>query len=282
MPEFKKVALSSVIISAALGVSSCSSVSMFDGSPISDNMKYRSNDASIKSLSIPPELSKPAFDNSYALNKPADPAPAVQQSSNTGNVMNRGPSTQDLLNSQSAPVQSGAPSPAPAPVVQARSAPAPVAPVRSAPPAATTTAAPDSARIQVALTKVKSGEPALAVNAPASNTWARLNSMLPKIGFDITKQQPAQGIYTVVYRGDPLKKRGLISSLLDSVDGVSLKSDKEAQAGSPIKTGETYVVILVGNASQQSFVGVRNSAGKAVNPAVSNHILGLLKGQYEL
>lgn len=262
MPEIKKVGLSvAVIISATLSVSSCSMMPMLDASPVSDNMEYRSNDASIKALSIPPELSKPAFDESYALNKQSDPAPMaktkapmVQQSSNDASVMNRGSSTQDLLNSQDAPIQAGTV----APVVQAqRAAPAPVVQKPSAPaPVAKTTPA-SSSRTQVVMTTVKSGEPALAVNAAASNTWPRLPGMLMKVGFVVVKRQPEQGIYTITYKGG-------------------------SSSGSPLKVGETYLVLLVGNAKQQSFVGVRNSAGKPTNPAVATHILGLLKGQYEL
>lgn len=280
MPEIKKTGLSvAVIISAALGVSSCSMIPMFDGSPVADNMKYRSNDASVKALSIPPELSKPAFDDSYTLNKPVNPAPATQQSSSDSPVMSRQSSTQDMLNSQDAPTQSGA-----APVAQkSYQEPAQAAPVAStAPPPATST----SPRTQVMLTKVKSGEPALAVNAPVSKTWPRLAVMLPQVGFEVVKQQPAQGIYTITYKGDPAaaQNRGFLSRMLDKVDGVGLKSDQEAAAksGSPLKTGETYLVLLVGNANQQSFVGVRTSDGKKADPAIASHILGLLKGQYEL
>lgn len=278
MPEIKKAGLSvAVIISAALGVSSCSMIPMFDGSPVSDNMKYRSNDASIKALSIPPELSKPAFDDSYALDKPVDPVPVTQQSNNDSPVMSRQSSTQDMLNSQDAPIQSGA-----TPAAQAAySEPAQAAPVaNTAPPSST------SPRTQVMLTRVKSGEPALAVNAPVSNTWPRLAVMLPQVGFEVVKQQPAQGIYTITYKGDPAaaQNRGLLSRMLDKVDGVSLKSDQEAAAksGSPLKTGETYLVLVVGNANQQSFVGVRTSDGKEADPAIASYILGLLKGQYEL
>lgn len=281
MPEIKKAGLSvAVVISAALGASACSSIPLLDGSPVMDNMKYRSNDASIKALSIPPELSKPAFDDSYALNKPVNPAPVVkapmpvvQQSSSNASGMGRGSPTQEMLNSQDAPTQAGTVAPvvqvrpaAPAPVVQAQSAPAPVAKTEPAP----------SSRTQVIMTKVKSGEPALAVNAPASQTWPRLSGMLPKVGFEVTKQQPKQGIYTIVYKGSSsAPDRGLLSRLLSS-------EDESAKSDSPLTAGETYLVLLVGNASQQSFVGVRNSAGKPADPAIATHILGLLKGQYEL
>lgn len=258
MPEIKKVGLSvAVIVSAALGVSSCSMIPMLDASPVSDNMAYRSNDASIKALSIPPELSKPAFDNSYAINKPVNPAPApvARQSSNNASVMSRGSSTQEMLNNQDAPTQART---TVAPVVQAQpAAPAPVAQKQTAPAPVAKAAPAPSSRTQVVMTKVKSGEPALAVNAAASNTWPRLPGMLMKVGFVVVKRQPEQGIYTITYKGG-------------------------SSSGSPLKVGETYLVLLVGNAKQQSFVGVRNSAGKPTNPAVATHILGLLKGQYEL
>ncbi len=268
MPEIKKAGLSvAVTISVALGVSSCSMIPMLDGSPVSDNMAYRSNDASIKALSIPPELSKPAFDESYALNKPVNPAPMAQakapmaqQNSNNASVMSRGSSTQDMLNSQDAPTQTGTVAPivqaqpaAPAPVVQTQSQ----SQTQSAPTPAAKTAPASSSRTQVIMTTVKSGEPALAVNAAASNTWPRLPGMLMKVGFVVVKRQPEQGIYTITYKGG-------------------------SSSGSPLKVGETYLILLVGNAKQQSFVGVRNSAGKPANPAIATHILGLLKGQYEL
>nr|CAA6802485.1 MAG: Unknown protein [uncultured Thiotrichaceae bacterium] len=259
MPDIKQVVSSVIILSAAVVVSSCSmlpDIPMLDGSPVSDNMKYRSNDASIKALSIPPELSKPAFDDSYAINKPTERVPSsiAQQSNNSGRVMSR----QEMLNSQSTPVQSGGSVAA----TPARQQPAQV-------------------RTQVVMTKVKSGEPALAVNASPGTTWSRLGGMLTAVGLEVTKRQPSQGIFTVVYKGDPTVKRGFLSRMLDSVEGVSLKSDIEQDAKSPLTIGETYLVLLVGNAKQQSFIGVRNAAGKTVTPAISTYILGLLKGQYE-
>lgn len=270
MPDIKQVVSSVIILSAAVVVSSCSmlpDIPMLDGSPVSDNMKYRSNDASIKALSIPPELSKPAFDDSYAINKPTERVPSsiAQQSNNSGRVMSRQEmlsgrvtSRQEMLNSQSTPVQSGGSVAA----TPARQQPAQV-------------------RTQVVMTKVKSGEPALAVNASPGTTWSRLGGMLTAVGLEVTKRQPSQGIFTVVYKGDPTVKRGFLSRMLDSVEGVSLKSDIEQDAKSPLTIGETYLVLLVGNAKQQSFIGVRNAAGKTVTPAISTYILGLLKGQYE-
>ncbi len=274
MPDIKKIGLSvAVITSAALGVSSCSMIPILDGSPVSDNMKYRSNDASIKALSIPPGLTKPVFDNSYALDKSGNPESVVQQSGDNVNVVGRGSSTQEMLNSQSVPAQATSSSTV-APVVQKPASPASVA---------KTTPTPLS-RTQVIMTKVKSGEPALAVNAPASNTWSRLPGMLKQVGFDVVKRQPERGMYTITYKGDPSAAgRSSLSRLLDAVEGLSLKSDQEkaAKSGSLLKVGETYLVLVVGNDKQQSFVGVRNSAGKPVDPAVANYVLGLLKGQYE-
>ncbi len=261
MPDIKKIGLSvTVITSAALGVSSCSMIPLLDGSPVSDNMKYRSNDASIKALSIPPGLTKPAFDNSYALDKSGNPESVVQQSGDNVSAVSRGSSTQEMLNSQSAPAQATSSSTV-APVVQKPASPASVA---------KTTPTPLS-RTQVIMTKVKSGEPALAVNAPASNTWSRLPGMLKQVGFDVVKRQPSAA------------GRSSLSRLLDAVEGLSLKSDQEkaAKSGSLLKVGETYLVLVVGNDKQQSFVGVRNSVGKPVDPAVANYVLGLLKGQYE-
>jgi uncharacterized lipoprotein len=69
MAEVRKIVLSATVITVALGVASCSMLPDglgLDGS-VEDSIKYRSSDASIKSLSVPPGLSAPEFDESYTV-----------------------------------------------------------------------------------------------------------------------------------------------------------------------------------------------------------------------
>lgn len=67
-PQARKFSIPTLTIAVALGTVSCSMLPAgFDGAA-GDNIKYRSSDASIKSLAIPPGLSAPEFDESYAVN----------------------------------------------------------------------------------------------------------------------------------------------------------------------------------------------------------------------
>lgn len=254
MSEIKRVGLSVVIISVALGTSSCSMLSKLDVGAVNDNMKYLSNDASVRALSIPPGLSVPAFDNSYALNKPAEPvgsmpAAAVQQSSVApvststppvrAQVQNSTPvqrSYAQALNDLAGVSRPGASTPAPQAQIQA--------PVQNT---------PAKKRTQVAMMRLKGGEPALAVNAPFVDTWKQLSDSLSNAGFKVTKQQPAEGIYTAMYQG--------------------------SAAG--LRKGETYLILVAENASKQSFIGVGDKNGKPVSEAVANQVIGLIKAEYE-
>lgn len=250
MSEIKRVGLSAVIISVALGTSSCSMLSKLDVGAVNDNMKYLSNDASVRALSIPPGLSVPAFDNSYAINKPAEPvgsAPvtAVQQSSvapvSTGvppvraQVQNSTPAQRSYAQALNDLAGVSRPS---------ASTPAPQAQVQNT---------PAKKRTQVAMMRLKGGEPALAVNAPFVDTWKQLGSSLGDAGFNITKQQPAEGIYTTTYQGNTVG----------------------------LRTGEAYLILVAENASNQSFIGVGDKTGKPVGEAAATQVLGLLKAEYE-
>ncbi len=64
MTACRKTGLSAVVISVALSGVSCSLLPGIDGT-VDDNIRYRSSDATIKALAIPPGLSRPDFDETY-------------------------------------------------------------------------------------------------------------------------------------------------------------------------------------------------------------------------
>ena len=226
MPEIRKVSLFAVILTVGLGTASCSLLPEgFDGA-VDDSVKYRSSDASIKALAIPPGLSQPGFDETYAVNDA--PVGSVMQTSDGATVSAR--QTQQT-----------------------------------------------SPRVQVALSKLKTGEPMLAVNAPLNNSWPWVGAMLQRVGFKVVKQQPAEGIYTTEYQGAPGEKQSFTDKLNGMVNGLTFGRD----AKNRLRIGETYLVVMSGNSAQQSFVFVADKGGKPANDAIATQVLTRLKAEFE-
>ncbi|MEZ5535236.1 MAG: outer membrane protein assembly factor BamC [Thiolinea sp.] len=218
MPEIRKAGLLAIIVTVGLGMASCSMLPEgFDGA-VDDSIKYRSNDASIKALAIPPGLSQPGFDETYAVSD------------------------------------------------------APVSSVASASQPQRKTPA-----VQVALSKLKTGEPMLAVNAPLDKSWPWVGAMLQRVGFNVVKQQPAEGIYTTEYQGAPGEKQSFTDKLNSMVSGVTFGRD----AGNRLRVGETYLVVMSGNSAQQSFVFVADKNGKPASAEIATQVLTRLKAEFE-
>ncbi|MEZ5480272.1 MAG: outer membrane protein assembly factor BamC [Thiolinea sp.] len=138
-------------------------------------------------------------------------------------------------------------------------------------PVATTTA---PARVQVAMMRLKGGEPALAVNAPYVQTWRGLGAVLNRVGLQVQKQQPLQGIYTTVYQGSRAEQGGVLQRMLNVFSS-------DAKPASSLQQGATYLILVAENKAGQSFIGVADQQGKPATEAVANEVLALLKEDYE-
>ena len=106
---------------------------------------------------------------------------------------------------------------------------------------------------QVAMIRLKGGEPALAINAPYASAWKLLAPVLSDVGFNVGKQQPNQGIITTTFQGK----------------------------GKSLRIGQGYLILLAENASKQSFIGVADANGKPESEAVAQEALALIKAAFE-
>lgn len=239
MPESKYLHLT-VVLSSALVLSACSMPDILKFDTVDDTVAYQNAAESINALSIPPGLSNPAFDQTYAL-------PKAQVSSNSSETVAA------LAKPDSAPKT---------PVQERTTNSTGVSGGgfgaallgQSDVGTAQTVARPKLVMPQVAMIKLKGGEPALAINAPSAEAWKFLAPALGGAGFNVTKQQQAQGIVTATYQG----------------------ADKPA-----LRKGQSYMILLAENASKQSFIGVAKSNGKPASAAVAQEVLVLVKTAFE-
>ena len=300
MPEYKLVRLFAVL-SSVLVLSGCSMLNFLNVDAVDDNVNYQKTASSVKALAIPPGLSDPGFDDTYASvqtqsglstsvqsnstslassepvrqsssvsstlasgsvqsdSAPAvvssRPAPAAPSSASSGRGVSLGAALLEqsesevaatpATNTSSRNVGAGSSS------TQAKQASTATA---SRPATTASNRARSSGYPQVAMMRLNSGEPALAVNAPFTRAWSSLAPILPSIGFEITKQQSDQGIYTTRYNG---------------------------KASANLQPGKTYLVLVAENASRQSFIGVADNNGKPAGDPIANEVLGKLKAEFE-
>lgn len=250
-----------IVLSSMLVVSGCSLPGFLKMDSIDDTVDYQKAANPIRALSIPPGLSNPDFDTTYA---------SIQGSSNAavaGTAQAR--STAATLDTAQAPqpvtsgrgsslgaallAQSDADSQGTAQTTQ-RAAKQEVIPdtaIQS--PAANTAARTASTMPQVAMIRLKGGEPALAINSPYASAWKLLAPILSGVGFKVGKQQPNQGIITTTFQGQ----------------------------GKNLRSGQDYLILLAENASKQSFIGVADANGKPESEAVAQEALALIKAAFE-
>ena len=128
---------------------------------------------------------------------------------------------------------------------------------------------------KVAMTSLKSGQPALAVDTSASNNWLLLKGILPKVGFSVLQAQPAQGLYTVKYDGITKYQSG---GFMDRINNSFASNDLNYRV---LNRGQSYMLVLAENAENQSFIAVANAQGEPESEKVSTRILERLKEQFE-
>lgn len=269
-----KLARLSAVLSSILVLSGCSVLNMMNVDAVDDNVDYQKTANSIKALAIPPGLSNPGFDSTYASvsvpsssntsqgnvtssrsAKPAASPRSTLSKTRTSNATSPAPSSRGsgrrvslgaALLEESGSASTSQKQPAnPRPNTQSQSR-------QSAKPAAA--ASSGSRNPQVAMMRLDSGEPALAVNAPFSQTWRILPQALSAVGLKVVKQQAEQGIYTTRYQGKP---------------------------SANLKAGQTYLIVVAENALRQSFIGVGKENGKPESGGVANDVLGRLKAVFE-
>ena len=261
----------SVVLSSVLVLSGCSGLDALKVDAVGDTVDYQKSANSVRALSIPPGLSSPGFDSSY-----------TSSQGNTSSVANASvvetpvtAQTQQIASASRATAIStldSAPSvsrPSPSSGGGSSLGAALMAQSESDGQASTQTAIPDTAiqaeapapvvarnsnLPQVAMIRLKGGEPALAINAPYASAWKVLTPLLVKAGFDVGKQQPNQGIITTTYQGS---------------------------GSASLSKGQSYLILLAENASKQSFIGVADSNGKPASEAIAQAALALIKTEFE-
>ncbi|MGB1011815.1 MAG: outer membrane protein assembly factor BamC [Thiolinea sp.] len=270
MPEAKYMRLS-VTLSSVLILSGCSALNFLNTDAVDDHVDYQKTAKSVRALAIPPGLSQPGFDGTYA-SVPVSASGTVSlanqnqvQTSNAAQVQAksrqqpaRAASVADV---GSAPAVASDPNSSLGAALLAQSEAAEQVQTQTAQtqeskpaPEKRATKPRQSSLPQVAMMRLKGGEPAMAINANSNASWKLLGPILPRVGLKVTKQQPEQGILTTVYQGN---------------------------SAANLTNGQTYLVLLAENASRQSFVGVADANGKPASEAVAQDILGLLKAEFE-
>ncbi len=235
MPDFKPKALHvALVLCSTLVLSGCSMPSFMKMDAIDDTVDYRQSAKPISALAIPPGLSNPDFDATYAAQQGNNAGAAAAVSTATGTSLGAALMAQSSTDGQA----------------QTRVAAAP----KTAKTMAPSTTSSGSQLPQVAMIKLKGGEPALAINAPYAVAWKLLAPMLADVGFEVGKQQPNQGIITTTFKG---------------------------AATTNLSNGQSYLILLAENASKQSFIGVADANGKPETEAVANAALTLIKAAFE-
>lgn len=272
MPDFKpKYLYLPIVLSSMLVVSGCSALDFFKVDSIDDTVDYKKAANPIRALAIPPGLSNPDFDSTYASVQDgttgAVPASRVRvvdtaqsQASSTIATLDSAPAPKPMVSDNGGSslgaalmAQSDANAPAQAQPTQqaARQEVIPDTAIQS--PTPTVERSSGSTMPQVAMIRLKGGEPALAINAPYASAWKLLAPVLSDVGFNVGKQQPNQGIITTTFQGQ----------------------------GKSLRSGQGYLILLAENASKQSFIGVADANGKPESEAVAQEVLALIKAAFE-
>ncbi len=248
MPDSKpKYFHLSIVLSSMLVLSGCSVPSFLKMDAIGDTVDYHRAANPVRALAIPPGLSDPDFDSTYA---------SVQSGSgNAGTVAVASSVGMTEAQSTSAVVSSSGGSSLGAALMaqsevdgQGQTAQEVIPDTAIQAPAARTVVMP-----QVTMIRLKGGEPALAINAPYASAWKLLAPVLSDVGFSVGKQQPNQGIITTTFKGQ----------------------------GKNLRNGQGYLILLAENASKQSFIGVADANGKPESEAVAQEVLELVKAAFE-
>lgn len=250
-----------IVLSSMLVVSGCSMPSFLKMDAIDDTVDYQKAANPIRALAIPPGLSNPDFNSTYS----------SIQGGNNGSASSV--TAADTTQSQVAATRNTSQPPKPVSsngaslgaALMAQSDADSQGQTQTTQQAAQQEVIPDTAiqapassaarnsTPQVAMIRLKGGEPALAINAPYASAWKLLAPVLSDVGFNVGKQQPNQGIITTTFQGN----------------------------GKSLRSGQAYLILLAENASKQSFIGVADANGKPESEAVAQEALALIKAAFE-
>ena len=250
-----------IVLSSMLVLSGCSVPSFLKMDAIGDTVDYQKAANPIRALAIPPGLSNPDFDSTYASIQGGNSGSAAMadtaqsQTASAAATLDTSQSPKPVSSGSSLGAalmaQSDADSQGQSQTTQqaARQEVIPDTAIQS--PASNSSQ--NSGMPQVAMIRLKGGEPALAINAPYAAAWKLLAPVLSDVGFNVGKQQPNQGIITTTFKGK----------------------------GKSLRSGQGYLILLAENASKQSFIGVADASGKPESEAVAQEALALIKAAFE-
>lgn len=256
----------------SLGV--MSSMLLFSGcSKINDIFDNRSGDYkksdSIAALDVPPDLTSPAYDETFTINRRAvrSQVPANTDIPDSTDIKGDSglvaPKKSDMsiggqqVGLQRAPVIGGGLPTGikvkPVPVAKAVVAPKVKTVVQKATPAAKKPTAAKNTKKKTKpkkfkarktlLSKTPDGQPVLLVQADYKSTWMQTGVVLQRSGFSIDGKNLKQGLYAAKYNGGSLAKKGSkqIIHIIKTDDGSAMRVLDET--GKPLKASKSKKIL---------------------------------------
>lgn len=120
------------------------------------------------------------------------------------------------------------------------------------------------------LSRLKDGNPVLAVVGGYDQVWSKTGQSLGRMGLTITSQQYEQGIYAVAVANAVEEEKGVISRLMSYLSFKILDDDETK--------GASYRFII-GDRGEQSLIVVSDETGKPVKADEASALLSRLKAE---
>lgn len=121
-----------------------------------------------------------------------------------------------------------------------------------------------------ALSRLKDGNPVLAVVGGYDQVWSKTGQSLGRMGLTIASQQYEQGIYTVIAANTVDEDKNVISRFMSYLN--SKIGDGKATEGVRYR-------FIIGDRGEQSLIVVSDEAGKPVNVEEASALLSRLKAE---
>lgn len=129
---------------------------------------------------------------------------------------------------------------------------------------------PTGTGLSSALSRLKDGNPVLAVVGGYDQVWSKTGQSLGRMGLTIASQQYEQGIYAVIAANTVDEDKNVISRFMSYLN--SKIGDGKATEGVRYR-------FIIGDRGEQSLIVVSDEAGKPVNVEEASALLSRLKAE---